>query len=192
MGHNSMNAIWKHSDQLERDVEDSVRDVRGCLKVIEFLINPLEAGPGIPFGFHTVGFTRVLLPEIYMSGVMVNGPMFRQIYPFLKSLYTFLNLNHCALQPSIEVCKVINEQLQLAGLTDLQARPIDPVRLMYGQAMLLRYWATAEGTMEEVQGIQIVHRTEDMLSFPMVSTENQMLIDYVPFGTPCPEPFKGL
>lgn len=187
-----MSGLWKESARMKSDITNVLSEITDNLKRIEFLINPIEADYKIPFGFHTVGFTRVLLPEIYVSGVTVNGAMFRELYPFLKSLYTFLNLNHCAMHPAGEICKLINEQLTIAGMTDYQARPVDPTRLMYGQALLLRHWCKQEGTLEDVQGIQIVHRIPGTPDFPMVSTENQLLLDYVPFGVPCPELITGV
>ena len=179
------------SSEMWPNIELLVNDINSKLEKIEFLINPIAADYGTPYGFHTIGFSKVTLPEIYMSGVGINDNVFRSIYPFIKDLFTFLNLNGCGLHPSGEVCKVINEQLIIAGLDNFQARPIDPTRLMYGQAVMLRHWADQHSYTPDVQAIQIVHRVEDAPSFPVVSTENQLLVDYVPFGTACPEPISA-
>lgn len=184
----SGNGAWRDSEGMWNDINDSITDIKNKLTKIEFLVNPVGSGPGVPYGFYTIGFTKVLLPEIYVSGMAINSRQFCELYPFISSLYTYLNINGCAMHPSGEVCKVINDQLAIAGLTDFQARPIDPMRLMYGQALLLRHWVSSEGIEPDVTAIQIVHRVTGTPDFPMVSTENQMLVDYVPFGTPCPEP----
>lgn len=182
------NGTWRDSEGMWTDINETVTEIKEKLTRMEFLVNPVGSFNGAPYGFYTLGFTKVLLPEIYVSGMAINSQPFRELYPFISSLYTYLNINGCALHPSGEICQVINDQLTIAGLTDFQARPIDPARLMYGQALLLRHWAADEGIVADVDAIQIVHRINGTPNFPMVSTENQLLVDYVPFGTPCPEP----
>lgn len=177
------------------NVETAIADVVYRLKHVEFMVNPLSAvsHENIPYGFYTIGFTNVLLPEIYVSGMYVNDDNFRQLYPFLKSLYSFLTMNGCALQPAGEVCKLINDQLVLSGLHNIfQARPVDAERMLYGQCLTLRNWAKQHDLLDAVQGIQIVHKGVDDTSFPMVSTPTQLLLDYVPFGTPSPKPIIGV
>lgn len=182
-------------DYYLNNVEVAVTDTDDRLKHVEFTVNPLTAvsHENIPYGFYTIGFTKVLLPEVYVSGVYVNDANFCMLYPFLKSLYSFLTLNGCALQPAGEVCKLINDQLVLAELHNhFQARPVNAERMMYGQCLTLRNWAKHSDLLDAVQGIQIVHKGEDDTSFPMVSTPTQLLLDYVPFGTPTPKPIMGV
>ena len=179
----------------QSNIATAVEDIEHRLKHVEFMVNPLSAvsPEGVPYGFYTIGFTSVLLPEIYVSGVYVNDDNFRVLYPFLKSLYSFLTLNGCALQPAGEVCKLINDQLVLADLHELfQARPVDAERMMYGQCLTLRHWAAHRELLDAVQGIQIVHKGEEDTGFPVVSTPTQLLLDYVPFGTPTPKPIMGV
>lgn len=184
---------WKTSEKLQQDIAVVLEDVEAKLGVMEFLINPLGSDHQIPYGFHTVGFTKVLLPEIYVSGMAVNDIGFRQLYPFMKALFTYLTVNGCAMHPSGEVCKVINEQFELADLHHFfQARPVDVERLIYGQGLVLRYWLDAHGYREGAQAIQIVWRENNEQDFPVVSTFSQLLLDYVPFGTPCPTPIVGI
>ena len=184
---------WKSSEQLKIDVKAAVDDVEDKLAKIEFLINPLQADHQTPYGFHTIGFTKVMLPELYVSGMAVNDIGFRALYPFLKALFTYLSINGAAMHPSGEVCKVINEQLELADIGDFfQARPVDAERLLYGQALVLRYWADKNDLRDDVQAIQIVWRDSTDQEWPVVSTPGQLLLDYVPYGTPCPTPLLGI
>lgn len=182
---------WKSSTQLKRDAADIIQDTNAKLKLIEFLVSPLGSGHQVPFGFFTLGFTKVLLPEIYVSGIAVNDVTFRELYPFIRSLYKFLSINGAAMHPAGEICKVVNEQLRISGLNQFQARPIDIERLLYGQALELRYWLDNEDLRNVSQAIQIVWRGDVTKDFPMVSTTEQLLVDYVPFGTPCPKPITG-
>lgn len=184
---------WKSSEQLQIDIKAAVDDVEEKLAKIEFLINPLQADHQTPYGFHTIGFTKVMLPELYVSGMTVNDLGFRALYPFLKALFTYLSINGAAMHPSGEVCKVINEQLEIAELGHFfQARPVDPERLLYGQALVLRYWADRKEIRDDVQAIQIVWRESTDQEFPVVSGMGQLLLDYVPFGTSCPTPLVGI
>lgn len=191
MSAQAMSGDFKSSHVLKAEIENILVDVNAKLEQIEFLVNPLQTGYQTPMGFHTVGFTRVLLPEFYVSGIAVNDAKFREIYPFMKSLFGFLSVTGSAMQPSSEVCRVINEQFVHAGLDgNYQARPVDTERLLYGQGQMLRRWLDKEGYRDEAQAIQIVWRDDDS-EWPVISTERQLLLDYVPFGTKCPNPPVG-
>lgn len=185
--------VFKDSSQLNAEILEIVKAIEVDLNVIEFLINPISSSNRTPFGFHTIGFTKVALPEIYVSGIVIGSAEFMQLIPFIKSLHTFLILNGKAMLPAGEVSWSINEQLALCGFSQkYQARPIDTERLLYGQGLTLRHWLKHTELIDSAQAIQIVWRETSDVDFPMVNTDQQLLVDYVPFGVTCPKPIIEL
>lgn len=173
----------------EKDI--FLEDAKSRLSRTEFLIKPLAAYPseGIPYGFYTVGLSRQGLPEFYVSGVLINSGIFRVVYSGLKLFVEWLAENNHDETTAQEICRLFNDNFSDPESRQyFEARPIDVERLVYGPAQLLRYWLDREGYRNTAQAIQIVWREDVTYSFPVHSSEQQLLIDYVPFGTKVPEP----
>ena len=173
------------SEFLKQNIEQHLNQVRTRLDVFGFAIWPFVPDPehGIPAGFCTIGFTRIGLPEFYVSGIPGNSGRAEILIASLKELYAHARDNGIT-HKAFDLCMEIN---MLEPIPDeivcYQYRPVDPTRMLYGQCLTLRNWAEAEGLLDKVQGIQIVHRSTKTQDYPMVSTPDQLLLDWVPFGT---------
>lgn len=182
--------IVKPSHVLKEEIIEALLDINDKLDRQEFIVKPLygQASDGIPYGFYTIGFSRFNLPEIYVSGIAVNDFNFQMLYPHIKAFQGFLTMNGFGLKTSQEVAMAMNVELSKTDVGPFfQVRPIDPERLLYGQAQVLRYWLDEQKHREHAKAIQIVWRNPSDTEFPIESSKNQLLLDYVPFGTPVPK-----
>lgn len=173
------------SDHLKQSIEHYLEQVRARLDVFGFAIWPLNPDPehGIPAGFCTIGFTRIGLPEFYVSGIPGNSAQADKLISNMKELYAYARDTGQTYR-SFDLCMEINMSTVVPDEEiGYQYRPIDPTRMMYGQCLTLRNWAESEDLVDQVQGIQIVHRRAGENQFPMVTTPEQLLLDWVPFGT---------
>lgn len=181
------NGAWKDATLLKTEIAELVSDIKNKLQFMDMLVNPLLGDDNLPYGFYTVGNSRLGLPEYYVSGVAVNDVNFRVLYPFLLDLQGQLLEAGLSGGKSIEISKAVNEALQVVGMSGMfQARPIDANRMLYGQGISLRHWLTDEKLLGEATVIQIVWRESDERDFPVHSSSTQLLVDYVPFGTKAP------
>lgn len=183
-------AIGKPSHLLKAEITETLLDINDKLDRQEFIVKPLygQASDGIPYGFYTIGFSRFNLPEIYVSGIAVNDFNFNILYPHIKSFQGFLTMNGFGLRTSQEVAMAMNKELANLDIGAVfQVRPIDAERLLYGQAQVLRYWLDEQQHREHAKAVQIVWRNPTDMEFPIESSKNQLLLDYVPFGTPVPK-----
>lgn len=176
---------FQSSEQLATSIARHVREVVERIDTFGFTVWPFAPDPDncIPVGFCTIGLTRIGLPEIYVSGISPNSREGEAIIEQVRRIHTFTT-HEPAHVPVMELCTEVNQMM--ASEPDVkvvhQWRPVNPDRLMYGQATMIRFWAEREGLLEKVQGIQIVHRQPDG-HFPYISTPEQLLLDWNPYGT---------
>lgn len=178
------NYSYHMSHVVKQVLDDSVQKIKQRLDTLGFCVWPLNPDPenDIPPGFYTIGFTRIGLPEFYVSGMAPYSDEARRIVNQLQELFESLADANTQLLAG-ELCKDINEgnPLEPGYIPLYQYRPVDATRLMWGQALSLQTWAKAENLVDKVQGIQIVHR-DAQGNFPMMSTPNQLLLDWIPYG----------
>lgn len=180
----------KSKSVLKQEIVEVLLDINDKLDRTEFIVRPLygDSRDGIPYGFYTIGFSRFNLPEIYVSGIAVNDFNFNMLYPHIKTFQGFLSLNGFGAKTSQEVAMAMNKELADTEVGPFfQVRPIDAERLLYGQAQMLRYWLDEQNHREHAKAVQIVWRNPGDAEFPIESSKNQLLLDYVPFGTPVPK-----
>lgn len=182
--------IVKPSHVLKEEIIETLLDINDKLDRQEFIVKPLygQASDGIPYGFYTIGFSRFNLPEIYVSGIAVNDFNFNLLYPHIKGMQQFLTMNGYGNKSSSEVAMAMNRAYATTEIGPFfQVRPIDSERLLYGQAQVLRYWLDEQNHREHAKAVQIVWRNPSDMEFPIESSKNQLLLDYVPFGVPVPK-----
>lgn len=175
----------------KRDVSELLTYINDQLDRVEFVVRPLHGQPsdGVPYGFYTIGFARFNLPEIYVSGVAINDFNYNLLFPHIQALHSWLSQNGYGSKTSQEVAMAMNRELANTEIGQFfQARPVDAERMVYGQAQMLRYWLEEQQCLDNAKAIQIVWRNPGDVEFPIVSSKNQLLLDYVPFGTPIPKP----
>lgn len=168
-----------------QQIEDAIEQVKARVDVFGFAVWPLTPDPmhGIPSGFITIGFTKIGLPEFYVSGIPGHHADADALIQKLRELYSYARDTALGITP-MDLCMQFNmEQLPNGAASAYQWRPVDSTRLLYGQCTTLRYWAEAVGLLDLVTGIQIVHRPTADADFPMVSTPDQLLLDWPPFGS---------
>lgn len=173
------------SHEFENNISNTLQIINDRIEYFGFSIWPLVGDPhhGIPNGFCTIGFTRVGLPEFYISGVLPHSTEGMSLCQRLKKLFESVVSNAEFTQvPSIEFCAEYNV---LDFQDTYQARPVDPTRFLYSQATMARYWAEQESLVDQVTVVQLVHRNDDN-HFPYDSSAEQLLLDYVPFGEKLP------
>lgn len=178
------NPPFIESARFQQSIEQTVEQIRTRLDVFGFAVWPFMPDPehGIPAGFCTAGFTRVGMPEFYVSGVDPSSHKANDLIKRLRDLYDYARDTDLK-TTALELCMQVNLQPMEPGESTLnQWRPIDPTRLMYGQGTALRYWAEASGIVDQVTAIQIVHRESAEEEYPMVSTPEQLLIEWAPYG----------
>ena len=183
-------SIVKPSYVLKAEIKETLLDINDKLDRQEFIVKPLygSVSDGIPYGFYTIGFSRFNLPEIYVSGIAVNDFNFQMIYPHIKAFQGFLTMNGFGLRTSQEVAMAMNKELANTEIGPFfQVRPVDAERLLYGQAQVLRYWLDEQNHRAHAKAVQIVWRNPTDIDFPIESSKNQLLLDYVPFGMPIPK-----
>lgn len=175
----------------KRDIKEILEQINDQLDRVEFTVRPLFGQPndGIPYGFYTVGFSRFNLPEIYVSGIAINDFNYNLLYPHIKAMHSWLSQNGYGAKTAQEVAMAMNRELANTEIGQFfQVRPVDAERMVYGQAQMLRHWLVDQNHLEQAKAIQIVWRNPGDTEFPIVSSKNQLLLDYVPFGTPIPKP----
>ncbi len=178
------NSIQIPSHFIKAQISELVDQVKARIEVFGFGVWPLtpDTEHGIPAGFYTIGFTRIGLPEFYVSGLPAHSAHADEIIKNLKELYSYARDTAMGIS-AMDLCMQVNMVETDENLIKAyQWRPVDPIRMMYGQCLTLRNWADSVGLTELVSGVQIVHRESEQVDFPMTSTPNQLLLDYVPFG----------
>lgn len=179
------NIGFKSSQLMRGEIGKLVTDIKSRIDAFGYTMVPFsnEAHAGIPFGWVTVGMTKIGLPEFYTSGIAPYSETTADLNKRLKTLY-LANRDNGFVIPNHKLCSDINAAT-LESMGDepaiFQYRPVDRIRMLYGQSLALRYWLEDEGLTEIMSGIQIVHR-DTSGNFPMVSTSDQLLLDYTPFG----------
>lgn len=181
-----MNNIPQLMSHVYRDqVDNAIEQVNSRMDVFGFAVWPLSPDPehGIPCGFTTIGFTRIGLPEFYVSGIPAHHRDAHELIAKLRELYSYAKDTVLAIEP-MDLCMQVNMERSVDEQPSAyQWRPVDSERLLYGQCSTLRHWAESAGLLEMVTGIQIVHRPQPDADFPMVSTPQQLLLDWNPFGS---------
>lgn len=173
-----------------RERKEIVEDINCALESTEFIFRPLNGydNDGIPYGFYTIGMARFGLPEIYVSGIAINDINFCQLYPHLKLMHEYLTQGGYGRKTVVETVMAMNREWGNTNIGPFfQVRPVDPERLCYGQAQMLRYWAEDQQCLDTLKAVQIVWRNTPEDPYPLKSTNKQLLLDYVPFGTPVPK-----
>lgn len=173
------------SNKFKESVTSIVEQIKGRMDVFGFAVFPLDADKerGIPVGFFTVGFTKIGMPEFYVSGMSSYSDTGNNLVLKLRELYV-LARDTGMVRTAQDLCFEINQDcVEDPKATVTTYRPVDATRMMYGQCTSLRYWAENEGYLDKVQGVQIVHRHDASVPFPVKSTPEQLLLDWVPYGS---------
>jgi len=172
------------SEHVRSQVASALEQLASRIDAFGFAVWPLinDDEHGIPAGFLTVGFTKIGLPEFYVSGIPAYGKEGAEIIKNLRELHAYAHDNSLSTN-ALDFCNSVNMRNAVDDKPLYQWRPVDADRLLYGQATILRNWVESVGLTSLVQGIQIVHRNSPDVDFPMYSTPNQLLLDWVPFGT---------
>lgn len=170
---------------LHEQIASAVQNVKDRIDIFGFAVWPFtpDNEHGIPPGFSTIGFTKLNMPEFYVSGIPAHSKQADEIIVGLREMYAYARDTATSISAQ-DLCNQINSTPTPEGRIGVyQWRPVDPVRMMYGQCTTLRYWAEDVGLTSLVSGIQIVHRPSAEADFPMVSTPMQLLLDWIPYGT---------
>lgn len=179
------NGSFTASHVIHEQITNVVQQVNDRIDVFGFAVWPFtpDLEHGIPPGFSTIGFTKLDMPEFYISGIPAHSQQADEIIKSLRELYAYARDTAASISAQ-DLCNQINSEPTPDGRVGVyQWRPVDPTRMMYGQCTTLRYWADSVGLTSIVTGIQIVHRPDEESDFPMVSTPLQLLLDWIPYGT---------
>lgn len=179
------NASATSAHVVHEQIASVIQDIKNRIDVFGFAVWPFTPDPehSIPPGFSTIGFTKLNIPEFYVSGIPAHSKQADEIIISLRELYAYARDTATNISAQ-DLCNQINSTPTPEGRVGVyQWRPVDPTRMMYGQCTTLRYWADDVGLTSLVSGIQIVHRSSEEADFPMVSTPMQLLLDWIPYGT---------
>lgn len=185
----AVNNNYGHKSDLKMqlDIKEMLGEVNTKLGETDFIMRVLSPSDLVPPGFHTIGLCRHQLPEIYVSGVGNKEPSYTVLYQIITTFRDELLAMQMAGASAMEFSNAINSLLSFNGFAPFyQARPVDTTRFMYGQGLTLRYWVDEQNIFNDVPVVQIVWRESDDVDFPVHSTPNQLLLDYVPFGQKLP------